>query len=419
MKFKWRFDFFKKFKSKELQKAALLLAVGTAAGALVFILDFRDRDLPQGFFLERPQMGEGAREEELEVYSEEGKRKLVISVEEQRLSKEEIRERLEELAPRLETLILGENESLDQIRKPLHLLQEMEGAPVFVEWRIQEGSPVRTDGQLEQEGLPREGVLSELSAKLEWEEEVLCYPIYVRVYPPDYSVDEKFHLALQEAVAQKDQDTQYAAQQELPRETGGMALRWQRRVDKRGLTIILLALIGAALQIMAGQREQQKREQKKKTQMEMDYPEIVSKLKLYMEAGLTCRAAWVKIAGDYQKQQKEGQAGERYAYEEMVKTGYEMQSGVGELKAYERFAQRCQAPCYKKLTGLLIQNIRKGNRGLGTMLETEMWQAFEQRKDLARKQGEEAGTKLLLPMVGMLGVVMVIVIAPALMSMRI
>ena len=72
----------------------------------------------------------------------------------------------------------------------------------------------------------------------------------------------------------------------------------------------------------------------------------------------------------------------------------------------------------KKLVGLLTQNLRKGNRGLGELLETEMWQAFENRKALARKQGEEAGTKLLLPMIGMLGVVMVIVIAPALMSMQ-
>jgi len=51
-------------------------------------------------------------------------------------------------------------------------------------------------------------------------------------------------------------------------------------------------------------------------------------------------------------------------------------------------------------------------------LEAEMWQAFEERKALAKRQGEEAGTKLLLPMMGMLVVVMVIVIAPALMSMQ-
>ena len=39
--------------------------------------------------------------------------------------------------------------------------------------------------------------------------------------------------------------------------------------------------------------------------------------------------------------------------------------------------------------------------------------AFEQRKNLAKKLGEEAGTKLLLPLFLMLGVVMVMMVVPA------
>ena len=126
----------------------------------------------------------------------------------------------------------------------------------------------------------------------------------------------------------------------------------------------------------------------------------------------------MKISDEYQKKRQTAGTKARFAYEEIVKTGFEMQSGVSEQRAYERLGERCRVSCYKKLMGLLIQNVRKGNRGLGELLEAEMWQAFEGRKDLAKKQGEEAGTKLLLPMMGMLAVVMVIVIAPALMSMQ-
>ena len=43
-------------------------------------------------------------------------------------------------------------------------------------------------------------------------------------------------------------------------------------------------------------------------------------------------------------------------------------------------------------------------------------EAFIERKALARKAGEEAGTKLLLPMGLMLCVVMVVIIVPAFMS---
>jgi hypothetical protein len=50
------------------------------------------------------------------------------------------------------------------------------------------------------------------------------------------------------------------------------------------------------------------------------------------------------------------------------------------------------------------------------MLETEMEEAFRQRAELARKRGEEASSKLLLPLFGMLGIVMVMVAAPAFLS---
>ena len=53
------------------------------------------------------------------------------------------------------------------------------------------------------------------------------------------------------------------------------------------------------------------------------------------------------------------------------------------------------------------------------ILEEEAAEAFEERKADARKLGEEAGTKLLLPMGIMLIVVMIIVIVPAFLSFQI
>ena len=45
-----------------------------------------------------------------------------------------------------------------------------------------------------------------------------------------------------------------------------------------------------------------------------------------------------------------------------------------------------------------------------------MAEAFLERKNIAKRLGEEAGTKLLLPMFLMLAVVLVIVIGPAFLS---
>ena len=52
------------------------------------------------------------------------------------------------------------------------------------------------------------------------------------------------------------------------------------------------------------------------------------------------------------------------------------------------------------------------------MLRLETVQAFEERKARARRLGEEAGTKLLIPMFLMLAVVLVIVIVPAFLSIQ-
>ena len=68
---------------------------------------------------------------------------------------------------------------------------------------------------------------------------------------------------------------------------------------------------------------------------------------------------------------------------------------------------------YTKLVSLIEQNRMNGARNLRAMLELEMEDAFEQRKTTARRLGEEAGTKLLLPLFIMLGIVMIIVIVPA------
>ena len=67
---------------------------------------------------------------------------------------------------------------------------------------------------------------------------------------------------------------------------------------------------------------------------------------------------------------------------------------------------------------MLTQNLRKGSKGLSELLRAEADQAFEERKAAAKKRGEEAGTKLLLPMFMMLSMVLLIVIVPAFLSIQ-
>ena len=128
---------------------------------------------------------------------------------------------------------------------------------------------------------------------------------------------------------------------------------------------------------------------------------------------LTARKAFQKIALDYGKRE-DGK--KREAYEEIRVACYEMDSGISEAEAYRRFGERCGQVKYKTLSTLLIQNLQKGSRYLADLLEKESVEAWEERKRKARVLGDTAATKLLLPMVLMLLVVMAVIMLPACLS---
>jgi hypothetical protein len=71
-----------------------------------------------------------------------------------------------------------------------------------------------------------------------------------------------------------------------------------------------------------------------------------------------------------------------------------------------------------KFGSLISQNLKKGNKGLSELLGKEAREAFEERKEIAKRLGEEAGTKLLAPMMIMLLIVFMIILIPAFLSFR-
>lgn len=149
----------------------------------------------------------------------------------------------------------------------------------------------------------------------------------------------------------------------------------------------------------------------------MDYADLLSKIVVLTGAGLTIRNAWERIVSDYEEALKEGRKKKRAAYEEMCQTCHQLQSGMTESEAYREFGRRCRLQPYLKLSGLLEQNRKTGTKNMKTLLQAEMADALEQRKNLARRLGEEAGTKLLMPLFLMLGIVMVMIMVPAMMTM--
>jgi hypothetical protein len=230
--------------------------------------------------------------------------------------------------------------------------------------------------------------------------------VYSKAVQPDTQelIQDKLHKS--ESESRQDKDIV------LPDEIGGKSLSWSYKKSFTGLLFLIATPILILLLYYSKDRDLHKQVLEREEQMMADYPEIVSSLALLIGAGMTVPNAWNKIARDY-KTRKEETGRIRYAYEEMLFTIYEMESGVVQTTAYERFGRRCRLPRYNKLVAMLSQNIRKGAVNLPLILKEEAGDAFEDRKHSARKQGEKAGTKLLVPMMLLLGVTMVIIMVPA------
>ena len=149
--------------------------------------------------------------------------------------------------------------------------------------------------------------------------------------------------------------------------------------------------------------------------MILEYPAFVSRLVLYMGSGMSVRAILSKFSEEYKAHVKEG--GKRsFLYEEISKSCHELESGVPEINVYERLGVRCGSQQYARLVTLLAQNLKKGNSEMMTLLREESDKATLERMSYARKLGEEAGTKLLVPMIMMLLIVMVVIMVPAYLS---
>lgn len=370
----------------------------------------------------RNAYGKGKRTEELDVKVGNDKKKVKtqIEVSEQEYSSAEIQELFARISRRMDQLILGENQTADHVDKDLNLVTEIPGEPVAVSWNLDRYDVINVRGEIQEKNLSENGTLVKLNAVLTYkanEKMQASYQCVICVYPKKLSKEEKVKKDIEEKLKKADAGNREKKNLILPKILGEKKLRYYKPFDNRGIVVTVMGvMIGILLYALEKQNEKKAQEERKK-QMLRDYPEIINKLTLYLGAGMTVKRAWRKVTEGYVREREEGN--ERYAYEEMKRTCHEMDSGVTEAESYENFGRRCDIQVYMRLGALLSQNLRKGTKGLTELLKLESMQAFEERKAQAKRLGEEAGTKLLLPMFLMLAVVLVIVIVPAFLTLQI
>lgn len=399
------------------QSASRVFLCMAAANTLAIILFFSGHT--QGLSeIERNTYGKGKKAEELEITvgTKVKKKKITLEIQERKYTPEEIKKVFEKSVRQMDTLILGENKKKDHVDHNLNLVKKIPDTPVEVSWELDRYDVMNVYGEIQFGQVPKEGAKVKLQGLLSYEGEEFPYLTEVTVYPPKVSGEMAVTEAVKDLVKEEDDKTREIPSVKLPDKLNDSKITWKKETDSRGYVILLLG-ITASVSVYGLKKQNEKKEMiRVKKQMMRDYPEIVSKMVLLLGAGMTVRNAWKKVVTDYTRQKKV--IGLHKAYEEMTAVFHEIQSGVTEAEGYEHFGKRCGLPQYLKLGALLSQNLKKGTGGLTELLKTEAAQAFEERKNLARKIGEEASTKLLVPMFLMLAIVLVIVIVPAFLSVQ-
>ncbi|MBR1391575.1 MAG: type II secretion system F family protein [Lachnospiraceae bacterium] len=405
MKYKWNVSG---------KKIAGIMAIALVLGIAAQYMEQKESILQKNHLIQS-EPGEGSVQANLSYREEDGqKENYVIEVPERQLSESEWKEQLAAAEKELEKLFLGENEDLQHISGRVNLCQSLNNGLFSVQWELNPDDCIDPEGQLLEEAL-EDGQLIMATATIRYQNYEAVYEFPFVVYKQPLTEEAAFDQAVRAYLENQDMTK---GEIELPTSVGGKRLIWFSQKSHIWAVFLLLGAFAAAA-VPAGQyAEEEKRKRKQQRELVSDYPEIVSQLSLLLTSGMSLKQAWHRIFENYETKRARSHSKERAGYEQIRIMVHEMQDGVTQTRAYELLGERCGLSQYRRLASLLSQNLMKGTAGIAKLLEKEAEQAFQERKNTAQRMGEEAGTKLLFPMMLMLVVVMVILIVPACMSMN-
>lgn len=393
-------------------------AVLTVGCFLVLAIQIVQEDDQTVTVLERPEYGTGSMNREMEYSWEddtgqEQQEKIMVQVEEQKYSPEEKEQFLDKAVKIVEQEYLGENTSAQRVEHPLNLMEQVGDIPAEVSWTSSHPQYVDWTGALGEQ-IPSGGAQVCLQGILRLQGARRLYETTVTVYPEKLEEEEDMNRQVSKTLAMENE--REGKQLLLPAVVDGKTLTWKIPGQKPAKILLALTAFSSLLLVWRGRQEEEKRKQIRKEQLLRDYPELLSKLTLLLGAGISMRKAMERIANDYERRRAQKQTEMRYAYEEIRNICREMEQGISERAAYEHFGERCGLVPYRTFASLLVQNLQKGTKGMQKLLQEEADRAQQQRRDQARILGEQASTRLLIPMILMLLVVFVILLIPAWLS---
>lgn len=400
------------FYNKKCRMVGLVFLTGIILSGVLFYKDMADRKISDEGVIEREDYGESSQTIEAIVRNEESDEHLVtVTVRHREYSDKELSELFRQAKIWLSDVMKGNNASLSEVKSDLYFPDKYEEAPIAVSYTVSDWKIVKSTGEIRNEELEEPCKIT-ISATFSYEkkEEIADYEI--TVLPKSLTESELFEKQISEALENEDEKQKNLKTFTLPKEIAGKYVEFREKQDKRFLYAFFLGLLCCVMLYVGMDDDLRKKYEQRKQKLIFAYPEFVSKLALLIGAGMSLTGAIRRIYVEDKKRKDP-------LYEELTIFVHNLDNGVLEERAIEDFGRRTGLAQYRKFCALLSVNIKKGSVNLKAVLEEESEAAFEMHQSQIRKLGEEAGTKLLVPMVLMLAVVIAIIMIPAFLTYQV
>lgn len=178
-----------------------------------------------------------------------------------------------------------------------------------------------------------------------------------------------------------------------------------------GLTGLVFGLGLTAVMIYAWFNDLQNKIEARHNKVLIDMPDFTNKILILSGAGMTLRAALIKISDEM--------ALDTPLYRSLAASVQMMKNGETDERALEYMTVQCNTPQMRRFSSVVLQNMKRGGTDVITALRDIGAEQWAERKAVALKVSAEADTKLLFPMLLMLLAVVLMTIAPAVMGMQI
>ena len=306
----------------------------------------------------------------------------------------------------------GENEGFTYVTKDLFFPDAIPSSGRKIYWTTDAPWLITSKGEV-LNATGKEAVPVQIKAEISYGSESRVYTEQIMVYPAVYTEEEAILLDIQEELAAREQATRTEKYFVFPEFVQGYRIEPAEaaKVSKSAFLILLAASIPLYLYSnYFGSLDTRRKERKE--QAEHSYTEFVTKLSLMLAAGISVRQVFVRLAEEYEK----NHGAQHVLAAELKVTKQELDNGRSEMVVYEEFGRRIGVLAYRRMASLLTRNVSKGVQDIRSLLLQEAKEVMAQDRANIRQKGEQAGTKLLLPMMGLLILVFAILLVPAFQS---